>query len=314
MKKTLIAAGIAAVVAAPAFADVKISGAVEQAFTATENGNFTGSSDNNIAVSASEDLGNGLTAFAKIMLDVDNGATNNKDEIVGIKSGFGTVVVGRMEDFTRSKISSKMTFVNAGGAGGEALEAELADADTYNSGGDNGAGADRQNGAIAYISPTVNGLHVGVASYEDVATDIAVFYDNGPLSLAVSREEAKRTTSAFKDHTTTAMAASYTMGDIKATVVRVKTEDASDAATTSDATDMAYRLDYKMGNNTISLGYVDNEDNDTDHSNDTKDVMAVELVHAFSKSTNVAASWTSRDEAGSTADVDTFTVGLSHKF
>jgi predicted porin len=325
MKKTLIAAGIAAVVAAPAaFADVKITGTVEQAFALIENGNTTQSSDNDVTFTADEDLGNGLTAFAKVSIDMDsistsvNGPGASKDQIVGVKGAFGTFITGRMEDFTRSKLSSKMTLMGAGGAGGDgtgSIEGRLgaSSTTTYSSGR---AGADRLNGAIAYVSPTMNGFHFGVAGYYDDATDVAVFYDNGPLSLAVSRETVKATTSALKDQDTTVMAASYSMGDIKATVLR-STVDNEGGVNGTDSTDMAYRLDYKMGNNTITLAYLDNEDAGTTQAardDEEKSIWALEAVHNFSKRTAAYASYSSVDHATNTSDKDYLTVGISHKF
>ena len=308
MKKTLIAAGIAAVVAAPAaFAEVKISGVVEQAFTATENSTFAGNADNAISFSASEDLGNGLTAFAKIVLDSDAGTgstgdTGTKDEVVGLKGSFGTFVTGRMEDFTRSKLTSKMTFEGAAGSGGSGLEGQMND------------GSSRDDGAFAYVSPTMNGFHFGVASYADNATDVAAFYDNGPLSIAVARETVKKTTSAQKDQKTTNMAISYSMGDIKATIMRSDVDNESNTAN-KDGSDMAYRVDYKMGNNTISLGYLDNEDaNATTGGTDAGEYMVVEAIHNFSKQTSVYATYTSDDAPAAGTDVDTFTVGMKHKF
>jgi len=294
MKKTLIAAGIAAVVAAPAFADVKISGVVEQAFVATENGDFVGSSDNSLAFAASEDLGNGLSAFAKIVLDTDGDTT--KDEVVGLKGSFGTFVTGRMEDFTRSKLASKMTFVGAAGAGGDG-------ATTVEGRMNRGAG--RADGAIAYVTPTVNGLHAGVASYSDNSQDVAVFYDNGPLSLAVSHEMLD-TGSASGTNDTTLMAASYSMGDLKGTIVRAKYE--ADGA--ADGVDMAYRIDYKMGNNTVSVAYLDNE---TAAGANDGSVTQAELVHKFSKQTAAYVSYVSVDEETAT-DTDSVTFGMYHKF
>jgi hypothetical protein len=311
MKKTLIAAGIAAVVAAPAaFADVKITGTVEAAFTAIENGNLTNSSDNNVAFSASEDLGNGLSAFAKIMLDTDNSSTNSKDNVVGLKGGFGTVVVGRMEGITRSKLSSSMTFVGAGGATGDGTN-------TVEGNIEGTATSGRDDSAWAYITPTMNGLHAAVAGYADNATDIAVFYDNGPLSLAVAQTNNKSSQgTGAKDEKDTTIKASYSMGDVKATVLWADVQDGGGVANT-DATDIAYRLDYKMGNNTISVAYLDNETESTTAAGRdaaVKNVLQAEIVHSFSKRTKAYAAYTQLDHATNSSDVDTFTVGLSHSF
>jgi hypothetical protein len=313
MKKTLIAAGIAAVVAAPAaFAEVKISGVVEQAFTMVENGDMVDTSDNAIVFAASEDLGNGLSAFAKIVLDTDNAAAG-KDQVVGLKGSFGTFMTGRMEDFTRSKLAAKMTFLGAGGAGGDGTgTAGRANAATETVEGQMNRGASRTDGGIAYVSPTMNGFHFGIAAFEDNATDIAVFYDNGPLSLAASREEQTTALNpaGTKDQVTTMLAASYTMGDLKATIVRASVDDASGVAG-NDGDDMAYRLDYKMGNNTISAAYLDNE---STSGADAGDITQVELVHNFSKRTAAYVSYVMDDNTGSTADVDTLTFGMQHKF
>jgi hypothetical protein len=53
-----------------------VSGRVEQTFTKTDSATaatdqWIGGTDNNIVFNVTEDLGNGLTAFAKVALDVD---------------------------------------------------------------------------------------------------------------------------------------------------------------------------------------------------------------------------------------------------
>jgi hypothetical protein len=302
MKKTLIAAGIAAVVAAPAaFAEVKISGVVEQQYMFVENADTTTSSDNSLTFSASEDLGNGMSAFAKIVLDSDNDST--KDEVVGIKGSFGTVVTGRMEGFGRGKVQSVSTFVGAGGANGEGLEGEIARA------------AQRLDGAIAYVSPTVNGFHIGLAAFDDYATDVAAFYSNGPLSLSASYEvqkpsSANLTADTNIDQKTTSVAGSYAMGDTKVSILWTEQENGA-GTEANDTNHVFYRLDHKMGNNTISLGYLDNE-NAT--GGDDGDVTVVELVHSMSKQTGIYASLLMDDNVGGTADDDTLSVGMYHKF
>jgi len=323
MKKTLIAAGIAAVVAAPAFADVKISGAVEQAFTNVDSStaasdDWDGSSDNSVTFKASEDLGNGLTAFATLSLDFDssNSTTNasapgkTKDQVVGLKGAFGTVVVGRMEDFTEGKLMAKATTYGAGGVGGSAVED-----------GKTGLNAGRYDDAIAYVSPTMNGLHFGVAGFvleddtlgsgnnDDAdsfdATDVAVFYDNGPLSIAASQERIKYDAGTEKN---TVIAVSYSMGDLKGTVMSVNNDDDGGAAA-DDSDDMIYRVDYTMGSNTFTFVYNDDED----YASSTlskNDIWTAELVHKFSKQTAAYINFVDGDAAIN----DSMTVGLQHKF
>jgi len=160
MKKTLIAASVAALVAAPAaFADVAISGNVIQEFIT--DGDDTGSSEDgldsisavDLVFSVSEDLGNGMSAFAKIHNYRDNAAPSAggyADQIVGLKGDFGTVVVGRMEDFTEGKVSA---MANAGFTDALSIEPNR----TYKTG--------RSEGGMAYVSPSFNGLTFGVAGF-----------------------------------------------------------------------------------------------------------------------------------------------------
>jgi len=159
MKKTIIAAAIASAVAAPAaFADVKISGNVIQEFI-TDN-DQTGISEDglesaaavDVVFSVSEDLGNGMSAFAKIhtMHDNGSGSQDNADNIVGLKGDFGTIIAGRMESMTESKVDAMAATDSSDG-----LNIEINDAyDTK-----------RNEGGLAYVSPSFNGLTFSVAGF-----------------------------------------------------------------------------------------------------------------------------------------------------
>jgi predicted porin len=306
MKKTLIAAGIAAVVAAPAaFADVSVSGQVKWTMT---DGGTTGSetrymtSDNALTFKASEDLGNGLTAFAQITLDTDNadavsrsGVTDQKDAKLGIKGAFGTVVIGRMETLTEGVVSAKMDdgrSTHGNGVGQHNLESAIT-----------GVGRER---AVAYVSPTFNGFHFAAAgtsiSNDDTFTDseFLVAYDNGPLSLVAVHANLDANGAVTAEQDVLTLHGSYTMGDAKVSVQRVNSDPASGA----DSTDMMYRLDYKMGSNSILVGHKNAEASDDD-------VTTVKLTHNLSKRTSVYAGW--RD-IGASAEANDVFVGAMHKF
>ena len=317
-KKTLIAMSLAAVTGS-AMADVSVSGRVEQTFTNTDvaatGDAFAGGSDNHVVISASEDLGNGMTAFAKVMLDTDKAdtadvadGTDTKDEIVGLKGSFGTVFVGRFEAFVEGKVASTMSF-----NGHAAIEQS-----TSNAG--------RTSQGMAYVSPTVNGFHAGIGGYalnssgsatynaEDLdATEIAVFYSNGPLDIRVARQDVSNqaaaalgTATAGVAEQTTAISASYTMGDAKVSYFRNDYENVNGTAT-NDGTDNSYRLDYTMGANKISLGKLDDE---TFAGAAGSDVTALELTHSFSKRTQAYVGMTDSDAA----NADTTYFGLQHSF
>jgi len=159
MKKTIIAAAIASAVAAPAaFAEVKISGNVIQEFV-TDN-DQTGISEDglesaaavDVVFSVSEDLGNGMSAFAKIhtMMDNGSGSQDNANNVVGIKGDFGTIVTGRMESMTEAKVDAMAATDSS-----DKLSIEINDAyDTK-----------RFEGGLAYTSPSFNGLTFSVAGF-----------------------------------------------------------------------------------------------------------------------------------------------------
>ena len=296
-KKTLIAMAVASVVAAPiASADVKISGVVEQTFTDTENdaNGMDTATFNMLNVSASEDLGNGMSAFAKYNMLTKLGTSTDEvdgDMVVGISSGFGTIVAGTMEDFTEGKLAAMMDMEGNGST-------ELA------------GNAGRTAGGLAYITPTVNGLHAGVAGYATAdgtdkfdATDIAVFYDNGPLSVKVAQETlSKDMTTGAEEQTTTSVGASYAMGDMKVAVLHVGRDDQAGTAG-ADSDDTMFKGSYKMGNNTLQLGYADDD-------SAGKDITTVELIHKFSGRTSAYAGVTNNDVTGN----DSTFVGMKHKF
>lgn len=291
MKKTIIAAAIATVVAAPAaMADVSISGQVKMTFSDVD-GDATNQwklgSDNAINFAVTEDLGNGMTAFSKITLDTDTGPTatdaggdasdDHKDAVVGVKGGFGTLVMGRMEGLVEGKIMSMM---DDGSAGIEAA----------------GNHGDREM-ALAYVSPTVSGVHVAVAGFTDKANsktfpnkNIAVFYDNGPLSIKIANENMDAANTDV-----TVVGASYTAGDLKVSALSL-----DDDAANNDSN--AIRLDYKMGNNKIILGSLS-----SDAANG--DVTSYKLNHSLSSRTTAYVGFHDKESGA-----DKTYVGLIHKF
>ena len=317
-KKTLIAMAVASVVAAPiASADVKISGVVEQTFTDTENdaNGMDTATFNMLNVSASEDLGNGMSAFAKYNMLTKTGRSideTNGDMVVGISSGFGTIVAGTMEDFTEGKLAAMMS-----------MEGTTANELSGN--------ANRTAGGLAYVSPTMNGLHFGIAGYAGTgaadtsnfdAVDVAVFYDNGPLSIKVAQETLNNATAnavavtattaaGTADQKTTSIGASYVVGDLKVAALSVKRENQrvnASNAVQADSTDFMFKGTYKMGNNSLTLGYA-KDDSDTTGDND---VTSVELIHNFSSRTSAYVGFSNND-ATAAADDSTF-FGLKHKF
>ena len=311
MKKTILAMAVASVVAAPAMADVSISGKVEQLFTSTDSttassDQLQGATDAALNFKASEDLGNGMSAFADIRTDFDaaNGGQNTLDTKVGLTGGFGTVVVGRMEAFSEAKITS-MTDV----LGGTLVEVEQ----------DSAARADD---AIAYVSPAMNGLTVGVAGYSVVNTsvtdddafdiqELALMYANGPLAVNVSKTDANASAqSALGVGDASSVGIKYTAGDLAVSGVWQDIDDES-STVGNDNTNYALAAVYTMGSNSVALGYVENESQDGTTDDNT---TALELRHNFSGRTRAYAGATWDDNATSSTETDTVFFGLEHSF
>jgi len=348
MKKTIIAAAIAAVVAAPAaFAEVSISGQINAEFTTdgddvtnaagadTANTMF-GAIDQNagddglendvnvdIVLKSTEDLGNGMkvTATVHLLQDSGNGAQVTANETIAVSGDFGTVMVGRMEDFTESKISAVADTWDP--VDGFSLENQ-------------NTASQRLNGGIAYVSPSMNGLTIGVAGYalengqagaaatdkadsKLDATDVMLAYSNGPLALTYTRESINGEAVAVgrQDQESDNVSVSYKMGDLSLAMTYQDIEDNLGAAANNDAESIFVGAKYAMGNNELSLGYtqIDLTTAGVDVGEDNGYIVG--LKHNMSKSTNVYAAYQSQTaERPAAADIDNdrFAVGIQHKF
>jgi len=310
MKKTLIASAIAAVVAAPAvsFADVKIGGNVIQEFvsdsdeTATSEDGLESKAAVDLVFSVSEDLGNGMSAFAKIHTLRDNGGSGNADQVVGLKGDFGTIVAGRMEDFSEGKVAAMAATDSS-----DALSIEPNG--TYNT--------KRAEGGIAYVSPSFNGLTFGVAGYalanggktsgtvstitavanlssatstvavsgsagtatltaQDTnsydadakidATDMMLEYANGPLLVRVARESidagATKAGPTGQDQETDSIGVSYKMDNFTVVGYAFDVENGR-GTSTNDADGWMIGAKMAMGANTFGIGYSEETDTNT---------------------------------------------------
>jgi predicted porin len=271
MKKTLIASAIAAVVAAPAvsFADVSISGNVIQEFvsdgddTATKEDGLESKAAVDLVFSVSEDLGNGMSAFAKIHTLRDNGGSGNADQTVGLKGDFGTIVAGRMEDFSESKVSALAATDSS-----DALSIETNR--TYKTG--------RSEGGLAYVSPSFNGLTFGVAGYAmanggktsgtvSTITTITNLHNASSATTGVTTVSAATATITAADTNNLDATANFDATDIMVEyangplLVRVARENIDANALNStenvDQTTVTVGASYKMGDITLNAVHYD---------------------------------------------------------
>jgi predicted porin len=301
MKKTIVAAAVAAVFAAPAMADVTISGQINQEFI-DGGSDWTQDLNSDIVFKGSEDLGNGMKASFVIHRYFDDGRFGSldgttqsaakettADQSISLSGDFGAIKVGRFEPYTVSAITSMMNIDAA-----DTLDLETS------------FGKGRSNGGMQYVSPAMNGLTVGIegfASEDSTGDDLAtttVFgqYSNAGLTVKVAKESFGNGTSASLD--VTSIGASYKMGDLEVRVVN--TDD--DNGTAADIANTFYGAKYTMGANTIAVGM-----NDHDTANSDDKIFSVS--HALSKRTSVYLVHESID---ATATDDNTVIGVKHTF
>jgi hypothetical protein len=299
MKKTIVAAAVAALVAAPAaFADVKVSGQINQEFKDVDGSDLASGNNVDVVISGSEDLGNGMTASFKIHRFFDDGDSNSTgdtdksaDMSISLSGDFGSVTTGRFEPYTVSSIASMMNIDAA-----EDLDLETTTTSQQ-----------RSEGGFRYVAPTMNGLTVGVEGFADgsstgddfATTSIFAQYSNGPLLVRAAKETNGGGASADED--VTSIAASFSMEGLKATVVHIQDDNGSSA----DEDTTVYGLNYTMGANTIGFGVVDSDVAATDGDS------IISLKHSLSKQTSVYIVQKNEDQAGTN---DTTLVGVKHSF
>jgi len=285
MKKTIVAAAVAALVAAPAaFADVSVSGQINQEFFKTDGGDLDSDLNSDIVFKASEDLGNGMKASAVIAINYDDGEMNGdgttgetSEQSIALSGDFGTVKVGRQETVMESRVMAMAAN-------------DASDNQTNEITGNNGS---TLNAGVSYVSPSFNGLTViasghGTTGSDDLdVTNVGVEYSNAGLTVKYVSEDDAGTDND-------ALALSYTMGDLTVGAVMMDT----------NGTDKAwYGAKYNMGANTIAVSTVR-----SDAANEDDTILS--LSHALSKRTS--AYLVIRNDEDSAADVTL--VGVKHSF
>jgi predicted porin len=324
MKKTVIAAAVAAIVAAPAvFAEATVYGKARVSidsldFKAAGGADGIRVSDrvSRIGVKGSEDLGDGMKAIFGMEWGVDladTGALAARNQFVGLSGGFGTVLAGR-HDTPYKMVGSADLFADT-----------VADSQANTTGiiGRNGFD-NRAANAVAYVSPSLNGwtiLAAGVAGedYTDPkangltdAISLGLTGAVGPVKVGLGYETFnKNLGGGTEDKVAIKGDVKYSMGDL-ALGLTYETSNAS--YTTSDKdTGLLLSAAYSMGNNVLAVQY-GNFDAKADGGDLTR--VVVGLVHNFSKNTSAYVAYMSDDgkAAGDAADVTGITVGLNTAF
>lgn len=332
VKNNVIALAVVAAVATPvaAQAGVSISGVLQSevvSWSGKSNaeglyltdgqtyGNSRNSGVGSLAFRASEDLGNGMKAFAKYNFSIttDGSAMGTRDAYVGMSANFGTVLAGRLTTPYASSTGSydpfKATFAQARGNGGM-------------QNGNLGNGSYLSN-ALAYANkfgmakvvlalgldenPDTNGSTTG-----NHAVSASVVMPVGPVEIAVALISANdygvASGSNGKDIMQTKLGVKYTAGAITV-AAQVEQSDVS----VSDGQFLYLTGSYAMGANTYSasLGSFSSDKTASTTTAVGADAwgatnasyMALGMKHTFSKNTSatVAYRMTSVDELATTA-------------
>jgi predicted porin len=312
MKKTIIAAAVAAAVAAPAaFADVTISGMVNPELM--DNGQTTGnglSVNTDLVISGSEDLGNGMKASFKYHMTNDDGATvGSADQTVGLSGDFGSLNIGWQETQNQAYFHPKADM-------DASHDITLEDA----------TGQQGRAGGIKYTTPSFNGLTVGVSAFmgegqadtntntgtvgtNDTSdadiTEVWATYSNAGLTVAAGATTHKGGSSK-EDEKVTNIYVAYKMGDLTVSALNRDVENDAGAAT-GDNKLTTFGAKYTMGSNAISLGVTDSDDaQDGDY--------VVSLSHAMSKQTSAYVAYKHDDTPASGQDSSHTLIGVKHTF
>ncbi len=173
MKKSLIAIAVASAFAAPAaMADTTLYGQAHVSLDATsakdaakdnESGVALASNSSRIGVKGSHKISEGLSAVYKIewgvTMDGEAGTMSDRNRIVGLAGGFGTVVFGRHD--TPVKVLGNKVAYDWGST-------QLGGARALRSVKDGGAGFDlRADNVIGYISPNLGPVSIFAAYVTD---------------------------------------------------------------------------------------------------------------------------------------------------
>jgi len=295
--KKIIAAAVTSAFMAPAFAaDITLSGDIEMRYVMSSgDGMYAEYDDADIRVTASEELGNGMsiTAFVEVLdgVDVDGTASDGADVEMYISGSFGTVGMGTI-DHAGQRVDELASPADIdGGDGNMAANGTAATANTINwllpsmvegltanvsySLQDNDASGATDNEVDASavgLQYTTGGLTLAYAQQDEegeafTTTYTGVRYSVAGLSIGV--DQATDKTADGDKHTT--LGASYAVtGD---TTVYVEANDIEDSAADED-TDIIGLL-YNVG------GGLNVRVENIDSSTAANDETTIAILYAF---------------------------------
>jgi hypothetical protein len=258
--KKIIALAVASAFAVPAFAaDVSVSGDVEYMYIDKDAGSAFDSGDQDIVVSASEDLGNGLTVTYANELDGDSDDTGiQSDSSLTITGANFSVQIGDATDTAVEAFDEKSDKSEQGGTSGDtniSTEHSVLVKLTPTDGVTVAVSTGTVNDTADSSSYTVNSYAIefgvmgatiayGVADNENSAKDVStlsVSYAAGPISVGYESISNKAYVDK-DDQTNLGVAYAYGNGNLFVESGELKDDDAGTKTETS-----AVGASYKLG-------------------------------------------------------------------
>jgi predicted porin len=299
MKKTIIAAAVAASFVAPvvAMADVTVYGRLDAEVNNSEDANGLDSAGSRIGFKGSEDLGNGLKAgfVYEVKAGVDNAGNGMEDlrtASVSLSGDFGTVAAGQL--YAPTKV-----FLGVAEMAGDTLidQSTMVAGATANSEitGGNAVAYMNDFGPV-HVVVGVNRSETATGAGSEDGKFYGVKYSANGLTLAAAGFDKGNATCGSATNAATCdqtvFSASYTMGGLTVAAATQDTELHGDQTSAS--------IGYTMGNNKIVATW---GEYDKDGSTAAKDGSGVALIHNLSKTTKVYVAV--RDTDANSADTTT---------
>ena len=338
-----MAASATAAQAADVYGQVRVSVDMINSDTANNDRTQVSSQTSRIGVKGTEDLGGGMSAIyglewgvsfanngsgttAAALSEAANSSMSARNQFVGLKGAFGTVLVGR-HDAPYKLAGSADLFADT--TGDATCETATASATGVCIIGRNGFDTRAQN-TVAYVSPDWNGFHFAVAGIPGEQTGASeangladawsatAVYKNGPLNASVSQQKFSKefpATNGAEDKTGTKFNIGYTMGDIKLGYTHESSDNGYTAGSQKDKGQLA-SIAYGMGPITLGYqyGYFNNKNTESSTQTDVK-THTVGVIYALSKRTSTYAAYADvKNTHADTADGKVFTMGLNHAF
>jgi predicted porin len=323
MKKNMIALAVATAFAAPAvMADAVLYGKANLGLT-KQSGDVSGTANaeemkvgsygSRVGIKGNNDLGDGLKAVYQMEFEIDmatasEGGIKNRNQFVGLASGFGTVMLGNMDSPLKSLEGKTSMFEDTSGD----MEKNKVGTSVGKAGF---SGELRNERSLTYVSPKFEGVQVAIQSAgltgeqgeadADSTTSASIVYTGVEgLMVGFAQDKNPQKSGALVGDKITVLAATYKMDNMKFGFAYETLE-----ATSGDKKSVPLvSASYKMDKTYLKLQYQAVSKDDITPANEDDMRLSFGADYKFNKSTTAAFVYTT--EKDDSADATDSTVGI----